>query len=334
MKNKVIHVILSTLLLYGEPTSAHLEKELRTYLDAINTDLGFTLTLIAENGHEFTHSVGNSNLDTLYKSASTSKWVTSTIIMWLVETNILSLNDTPQQYIATWPKKGNLAKITLKSLLSFTSGLYAASACTHVANSDFESCVSITAIDNMDSELPGTTFNYNAAHMQVAGLMAVKALNVATWQDVFKRFTKEFDLFSNSAYNIPSENNPVLAGGMTWTTRDYREFLKKLTDLEIVNSNTIAQMSASQTTQINISDSPWDYGLGLWIECFPSQVDCVPANRVSSPGSYGSYPFVDYDHQYFGILAMQGPSGTIEHIYPIFDGVKERIETWAGLNRR
>ncbi len=329
----IVPLIVSTLLLQGEPESTQLEQEIGASLDAINSNIGFTLTLVAENGHEFTYSIGDSDLDTHYESASTAKWITSTIIMWLVQSEVLSLDDNPQNYIATWPESGVLSQITLRNLLSFTSGLNVSPTCTYSVNADFESCVAQIAVENINNNVPGETYHYNSAHMQVAGLMAIKALNVDTWQDVFKQFQAEFNVFGNSAYNLPSESNPILAGGMTWTTRDYREFLKKLIALEIVNQNALTEMSSNQTGSINIANSPWSYGLGVWVECPLSQPACNRASRISSPGSYGSYPFIDLHHNYYGLIAMQGPNETINHIYPIFSNIVKKLESWAQENR-
>jgi len=51
-------------------------------------------------------------------------------------------------------------------------------------------------------------------------------------------------------------------------------------------------------------------GLGNWLECpgakGPNTYNCGSGHRNSSAGAYGAYPFIDFDHHYFGILARQG----------------------------
>ncbi|MGH1540335.1 MAG: serine hydrolase domain-containing protein [Arenicella sp.] len=332
--NVIIPTIISSFLLQGEPIENQSEQEIRSSLNAINTDLAFTLTVVAENGHIFTHSVGDSSLDTPYESASTSKLVTSTILMWLVQNGLISLDDKPQDHISWWPDSGTLSQITLRHLLSFTSGLNTPPACIDLPDANFESCIAKIAFNNGNSLAPGEGYDYNSVHMQVAGLMAIRALNVDSWKEVFKQFQTEFNIFSHSAYNLPSTTNPRLAGGMTWTARDYRKFLKKLSSLDIVDQPLLNEMSTSQTARLNIIGSPWGYGLGLWVECDLSEANCSMANRISSPGSYGSYPFIDYRHNYYGLVAMQGAPDTINNVYPVFNELISRLEAWAIENKR
>lgn len=331
--------ILALLLLNGEPDSSSedLELAIKTELSAFETETRFTLSVVAENGRVLTHSVGESTLETPYESASTSKWVTATVLMSLVEDGVMSLDDRPQDYIDAWPTTGNLSQISLTDLLSFTSGLNSAPACINIAIANFEPCVLRIANENSAAELPGQDFYYSATHMQVAGLMAVKALGVSTWGEVFNQFKTRFDVFENSSYNLPSTSNPRLAGGMTWSAQDYRTFLAKYSSFSILNQTSVDVMSTNQAPSANIVSSPglesWRYGLGLWLECLPNALSCTQANRLSSPGAFGAYPFIDTEHNYFGIIARQGELGTFENGYAIFTQVQQLLESWAISNQ-
>ena len=62
----------------------------------------------------------------------------------------------------------------------------------------------------------------------VAGLMAVVALGVDSFSEVFADFRTGTGLFPTSRFDLPSEDNPRLAGGMHWTAVEYMEFLRSL----------------------------------------------------------------------------------------------------------
>jgi len=311
-----------------------LEEEIKNDLNNISTDTDFTLMIKSESGKSFTHSTGNSSETKMYESASTSKLVTATVILSLVKDGKLSLEDNPQKYISFWPNTGNLSLIKLKHLLNFTSGLVNEPICIHLAFSNFENCVETIAEKNSSSKIPGTEFYYSSAHLQVAGLMAIKASGLSSWEALFEQFKSQTGLFSNSNYDLPSLQNPRLAGGMHWNTKEYLEFLEALYKKEILNSDLILQMTSDQINGVTIGYSPatedWHYGYGTWIECYDSG-NCTQI--ISCAGAYGAYPFIDFDNKYFGVLGRQGLLGTFENGYALFSSISPKLEKWAIANQ-
>jgi len=320
-------------------TVVELEQKLRNDLDALVTDTDFTLTIKTAMGRTFSHSTGVSNDTIMYKSASTSKLVTAVIILSLVEDGILSLEDHPQDYIDTWSTTGNLAAIELKHLLSFTSGLANDPRCNNYPDYDFESCVGEIAALNSESTPPGEEFYYSSAHLQVAGLMAIKALGFANWQEVFERFKADTELFAGADYDLPSLQNPRLAGGMHWNAEEYLGFLEALYLGRVLSSDMVNQMTRDQIGDAVIGYSPvigsldedWHYGYGNWIECHANPNNCVQTTKVSCPGAYGAYPFIDFENNYFGILARQGSLGTFDRGYEAFEAIANTLEIWAAM---
>jgi CubicO group peptidase (beta-lactamase class C family) len=313
------------------------QEKIKSKLDTISTDADFTLLLKSEKNKTLSHSIGKSKESTIYRSASTSKWVTATVILSLVKDGILSLDDHPQTYIPNWNSSGNLSKITLKQLLNFTSGLTEEPFCLSLANYDFESCVENIATKNKNSKVAGEAFYYGANHLQVAGLMAIKASGKASWQELFEDFKKDTNLFSTSYYDLPSLSNPRLAGGMHWNAKEYLAFLEALYKEEILTPQLITMMTSDQLEKKKIENSPaklgikedWHYGFGTWIECHNTTNDCDKTTRVSCPGLYGAYPFIDYEHNYYGILAREGKLGTFIKGYELFKKVSDDLEDWA-----
>jgi len=320
---------------------ANLELSIHNNLNNITTDADFTLLIAADDGRRFEHSIGNSSPQISYRSASTSKFVTAAVILSLVESGDLSLTDQPQDYIQDWPTTGNLANINLAHLLSFTSGLNNKALCVDYPNADPAACVYSALINNLsNSKVGGEEFYYSSSHMQVAGMMAINALEVDSWQDVFTLFKNRTGLFSNSTYDLPSSTNPRLAGGMHWTADEYFEFLKAIYKQTILTPELIMQMTSDQIANSIITNSPvinglsedWHYGFGNWIECHSENFNCSQVTRVSSPGAYGAYPFIDFANNYYGILAREGDVGTFPEGYAVFISVAEQLELWMGMS--
>jgi len=317
---------------------ASLEQSIHNDLNNTTTDTDFTLLLTSADGKQFEHNTGDSNKQTIYRSASTSKFVTAAIILSSVNNNLLSLDSKPQDFIGNWPSTGNLSDINLTGLLSFSSGLSEDPLCIHLSGSDFSACIdSILSSNLSNNDLNGEVFDYGAAHMQVAGQMVINALNADSWQTVFSRFKNETGLFTSSTYDLPSSNNPRLAAGMHWTGEEYLQFLKAIFDQTILTPELIITMTSDQISTSSIAYSPaleginedWHYGLGNWIECHSSTFNCDQVTRVSSPGAYGAYPFIDYENNYYGILAREGELGTFDDGYALFSSISEKLEQWA-----
>ncbi len=315
-------------------------EALASALDEVSTDTDFVLRLRTLAGREFAHSVGTASATASVESASTSKWVTAAIILSLVERGELALDAPPQEYIEFWTSDpvDPLSRVTLAQLLSFTSGLEEAAFCSNLGAADFETCIESNYEANLVEPVePGTAFYYGSTHMQVAGLMAMRAVGASTWGEVFTEFQSRTGLFGASRYDLPSESNPRLAGGMHWTANDYLDFLDDFAHGRLLSAALQSSMIADNTRDVAIRYSPalegveedWHYGLGLWLECPSATFDCASITRVSSPGAYGAYPFLDFEEEYYGILARQGDLGTFAEGKAVLDAVAQETQAWA-----
>jgi CubicO group peptidase (beta-lactamase class C family) len=303
----------------------------------ITKEPNFTLALEAADRHRFVHSHGDSALDTPYESASTSKWVSAAIILDLVDRKVLSVTDDPAKYLPFWTAKG----VTLAQLLSFTSGYSKEALCFNLPSAVFADCVQKAYEANTAPPAPGTVFDYSSTHLQIAGLMAVRAAKVDGWAALFAAWQKRTGLFPSGAYDLPSVTNPRLAGGMHWTGQEYLAFLRAIYDGKLLDEATRTSMLDSQRGLAKVVGSPaidalnedWAYGFGNWLECptaiGPDTFDCGAGHRNSSPGAYGAYPFIDFDHRYLGILARQGTLGTFRDGDSLFQAVAPDAARWA-----
>lgn len=317
------------------------ETALGQALSSAPSSVDFSLSLERSDGRRFTYQRGSSTMDTVYESASTSKLVTSVVILRLVEQGYLSLDSRPQDFISDWPIPASdpLRNATLAQLLSFTSGIYDEPTCLNNPLANFATCVNSIATKNVgNGVVPGSQFYYASTHMQVAGLMAIRARGFASWQQVFDEFKTQTGQFAGRDYDLPSLANPRLAGGMHWSGTQYLDFLHALRAGNLLGAGMLSALLADRTgAGIAIVASPafdlneqWHYGLGLWHECQSSSWNCTPGARVSSPGAYGAYPFWDRNKNYIGMLARQGALGSYASDSAATErAVRPQIEAWA-----
>lgn len=323
-----------------------LEAQMDTALARAVSEVDFSYAVERQDGRRYTFNRGGSTLQTSYESKSASKLVSAVILLRLVEQGYLALPDQPQKHIDGWPIGGSdpLSALTLAQLLSLTSGLTEDPACLNAGDSDFENCVlSVASANAGNGNVPGQAFFYASGHLQVAGLMAVKARGVASWQAIIAEFRSQTGLFPASQYDAPSSSNPNLAGGMHFTGEDYMAFLSALKGGLLLNAASMSQLLADRTAAIPMAYSPilsgigggpglgedWHYGFGVWHECRSANFNCEPGARVSSPGALGSYPFWDRSKGYSGIVVRAGAFGTLTTGIAIERSVRATVEAWA-----
>jgi CubicO group peptidase (beta-lactamase class C family) len=321
-----------------------LEAEMAATLDAvaketaITTDPDFTVLLVAADGRRFTHDAGDFTGELRFDSASTSKWITAAVILDLVDRGLLTLETRASELLSFWTGSDP----TLRDLLSFTSGYSEEPLCVNAPRSEFAVCVERIFELNVGATPPsGTEFYYSSSHLQIAGLMAIRASGAADWQGVWADFQERTGLFPSSSYDLPSLQNPRLAGGMTLNGIEYLDFLSALYRGELLSAEMRAALLSNQRGTASVGYSPiwsaasedWSYGLGNWLECptatEPGSSDCGAGHRNSSPGAYGAYPFIDFDHAYFGIVARRGTLGGAREGIAIFRSIAENAARWS-----
>eukprot|EP01124_Arcella_intermedia_P030426 TRINITY_DN6665_c0_g2_i1.p1 TRINITY_DN6665_c0_g2~~TRINITY_DN6665_c0_g2_i1.p1 ORF type:complete len:355 (-),score=81.29 TRINITY_DN6665_c0_g2_i1:21-1061(-) len=209
-------------------------------------------------------------------------------------------------------------------LLSFRSAL----------NSPDDDCIGDSAFTLDDcaqliyskgvNNTPGSIFHYGGSHMFIASVMALQATHNSTWNSIFswalKRnprypelsFDKSLGISQSLFGGKTSNQNP--AGGLYTSTNVYGDYLWAMLtrqlvpdDLDIMETDHVGSTTTIEYTPVYQYE--WRYGLGLWLECNSSKwtqycADRI-SDRVSSPGKFGFYPWVDRTLKYWGIVATQ-----------------------------
>ena len=277
----------------------------------------FGLTVWDRNDQRiYERMLGGFTPETRVAIASSSKMVSGLVIFDAIRRGELGLDSTTGQVLG-WT--GANAAITLRQLLSFTSGLARDAPCTLRAAVTLAECVEeIRAAPVMAD--PGTRFDYGSTHLHVAARMAEVAAG-KTWAALFgDTLRTPLGLDAGVAYfTLPKQQlgtqNPLVAGGMRASVNDYASFLALVFHRGSARGITVGTAALFDEQQrepypdVIIGGSPvqdigltYHYGLTAWLMCDTPATGCA---EISSPGAFGFTPWLDRSAGYYAILGME-----------------------------
>ncbi len=273
---------------------------------------GASLLLIKDGQVVCEQSVGNMSPDKPVAIASASKWLTAAVVMTLVDDGRIVLDDPVAKYLPAF--NGGKAGITIRELLSHTSGLPDYAPCLD----NRQSTLAQSAVDIAQGPLiydPGTEFYYGGLGSQVAGAVAEVASG-KPWAQLFAERLQGPLGMTNTTYG--SSANPVLAGGVISTARDYARFLQMFLDdgryggRQILSPKAVHEMMSDQTNGVPIVVSVHSdgrrYGLGVWRDLVDSQGNPI---QLSSQGDTGFSPWIDRQRGLVGVFATEDGLGSV-----------------------
>mmetsp|Transcript_28026 Transcript_28026/g.66897 ORF Transcript_28026/g.66897 Transcript_28026/m.66897 type:complete len:510 (-) Transcript_28026:87-1616(-) len=228
---------------------------------------------------------------------SASGWVSTVVILALVQNKTLSLDDTPQRHIPSWGGGNGTGQsgdprmsVTLRSLLARTSGL--------TAGGEVECGTSLVECAGRISDSmrglafePGKVFNVSKNHLSVAAAMA-EAASGQSFDTLFRTLLAQpLRMTSSPSY---SREGAVVSGGidpsqgLEISPRDYALFLESLLIERSVPSPRESLLAGAArlafqdaTTGVETFDrsklpntdlpgvfTKWHLSLGHWMECY------------------------------------------------------------------
>jgi CubicO group peptidase (beta-lactamase class C family) len=289
----------------------------------------------------FAKVYGDFAFDRRVAVASASKLVSALAILRLVSQGYLGLDATTGAVLG-WT--GPQAAITLRQLLSFTSGLRPTVPCAFNPGVTLAACVDEVA-RLAPAAPPATTFEYGNTHLQVAARMA-EVVTGSPWNQLFAaQLGAPLGLPSAvSYYTLPrqatGETNPLVAGGLRASLDEYAQLLAlayhrglragvqlidgALIDLQAIEPFPGVIVGASPMVGVGLD---FRYGLGAWLECATPATGC---DVISSPGAFGWTPWLDREHGYYAIIGMElagGPAeGVVDFSVSLAQELKPAIE--------
>lgn len=136
--------------------------------------------------------------NTIFQIASVTKPFTSTLILKLVQLKQLSLNDKLNKFYPDFPN-GN--KITIKNLLTHTSGIYDY---THddtaVTNGSEQKMMNIFKTHKLDFE-PGTDWSYSNSGYSILGYIIQKVTGI-TYEQAIRKYIFQPAAMKNSGFDF------------------------------------------------------------------------------------------------------------------------------------
>ncbi|MGE5499553.1 MAG: serine hydrolase domain-containing protein [Syntrophothermus sp.] len=243
--------------------------------------------------------------------ASCSKWFSAALVMTFVDEGRLKLTDTVGKYLPLLSRRGK-GNITLSQCLSHTTGIKAPPLKESIAEmknvSSMDEAVEQISLLPMEGE-PGKVFHYSNTGLQIAGAV-IEKISGRSFESLFaERITKPLEMkntdFGNALVALP-------AGGAFSTPEDYMKFLIMILNKGSYKGKRILSEKSVEEMQINrispdvrTAYSPAEagkagYGYGEWTH--GPLVPGIPVESVSSPGLFGSYPWVNNKNGYCAFL--------------------------------
>jgi uncharacterized protein (TIGR03437 family) len=314
-------------------------------LDQIVTPFnqGVALTITVEGETVYHRATGSFDTSRAIRIASASKWLAAATILTLVDERRLSLDDRVEQYLPQFT--GEKRSITIRQLLSHTSGLVGDTPCLVSRSMTMAECVNEIAEEPLQF-LPGTRFAYGNAAMQVAGHIAERVTG-KSWNALFwERLGVPLEFRCTRLDGIGSLENPAVANGVVSCADDYTHFLLMIVNRgvyksrRILSAAAIEEMARDQTGGVPIQDTLYApfanldpqlplmrYGLGVWREVVDAALRPL---ELSSQGAFGFSPWVDLQRNLTGVLAVESSQDAIMQPYLLLkQAIRQAVPAWT-----
>jgi CubicO group peptidase (beta-lactamase class C family) len=248
------------------------------------------------------------DMTTRQRIASCSKWLSAALVMSFVDEGKLNIADTVGKFLPALAKSGK-GNITIWQCLSHTTGIKAASLKESIGEMgkvpDMDSAIGLIASLPMEGE-PGKVFRYSNAGLQIAAAV-IEKISGKDFETLFAERIARPCGMTNTDFG--KTKVPLAAGGAWSTPNDYIQFLAMILNNGSYNGNQVLSKKSITAMQQNYSKSAtiayspaeagnWGYGFGEWV----MEDAAVRSDAVSSPGLFGSFPWVDNKRGYAGLL--------------------------------
>lgn len=312
---------------------------------------GQAILLVMQEGEEiYRDSLGGMSQEDPLLVASASKWVSAAVVLAVADEGLFELDDPVANYLPAFdqPLKRD---ITIRQAFSMTSGL---EECTALSPSCPTSSNSITLAQSVQrvaeetdmATAPGTGMYYGSLGMQVAG----RVCEVATGKDWEQLFQEKIAVpcgMGNSHYGQGS--NPKVGGSLRTSASDYLKFLDMIchsgeaNGQQVLSGEAVAEFFREQAPGTPVLYSPLPanpphhpyqadtvrYGFGCWLDV--QQPGTGLAERISSPGAFGTYPWYDRRRNLYGVIFTRSSlQATLAHSLHLIALASEAADNTEG----
>ena len=258
----------------------------------------------------FERAYGGYRLDDAVPLASGTQLLSAVVLLSLVDSQRLSLDARVASVLADWP--ADKTAITLRMLLSHTSGLPPSSPCLDDRNTTLSACVQQISALPLRAD-PGAAVIYGSNGFQVAGRMA-ELVSGKSWAELFReRLTQPLRL---RATGFGRTANPRVAGGAQSTADEYGTVLDILLQggtrqgVRLLSAASVEAMFQDQSGGAPLVHSPYALipgreasrpGLGLWLDRTDGNGRGLEA---VCQGIFGFTAWMDRERRLSGVLLV------------------------------
>lgn len=281
-------------------------------------------TLIKNGSSLYENSFTSSNERILSSSrikiSTSSIWLATAAILAVLEQNNISIETDLNKILPQF--KGDKGKITIRQLLSHTSGF--------PTNSSFLKNRSITLAQSVDSiakyvaltNSPGKNFTYGGVSIQVAARIA-EVISKKSWEQLF------YELIAKpcqmNVTDFGKAKSVIIGEGAYSSGKDYTNFLKMILNkgtyngIKVLNEKTVNEMLTDQTGGLPLGYVPYlyktlqnsrFYGLGVWIERIDPKTK--HGTEVNCQGAKGFTPWINTCKKTLGVFAVNGDLRSVQ----------------------
>ena len=262
-------------------------------------------------GKDVDEALRDFNSTTKERIASCSKWLSAALVMTFVDEGKLDLEDSIGKYLPVMTANGK-GNIKIWQCLSHLTGIKTGSLkdsrefITNVNSMD--EAINGIAREPMEGEL-GKTFHYSSAGLQIVAAI-IEKLGKKDFETLFSERIATPCEMKNTDFG---KGKVPLAAGSAWSTaEDYTNFLTMILNegtfkgKRILSKVAVIEMQknrVSENTTIKYTPAEagnWGYGFGEWV--MDNAFGDKRSDGVTSPGLFGSFPWVDNKLKYTGFL--------------------------------
>jgi len=284
-------------------------------------------------------------LTTRERIASCSKWLTAALAMTYIDEGKFRLNDTVGKYLPIMSKYGK-GHIRIWQCLSHTTGIKGGDLRDWLQGmkniKSMNEAIEQIAMTPMEGE-SGKTFRYSNVGLQLMAAV-IEKVSGKDFETAFQERIAEPLNMKNTDFG--KKGVPLAAGGAYSTPEDYMNFLMMILNegefngKRIISKALIVEMQKNRIGRdVLVTSSPaeagsWGYGFGEWVMDSPLAIadkkgampDSKRSSAVTSPGLFGSFPWVDTDKKYCAFLFVynlqnKGRNDKYKELKQVVDGV-------------
>ncbi|THU35898.1 beta-lactamase family protein [Niastella caeni] len=263
--------------------------------------------------------LGEFNAKTQAPIASSSKWLTAALVMMFVDEGKIKLDDPVSKYLPIFDKYMK-SYVTIRMCLAHTTGIESEKGSLSKIMQrgkymSLEEEVNALAAKEISNNA-GTEFHYGAIGLNIAGRV-LEVVSKKTFDRIIQdKLLRPLKMKGTSFVN-DNGYAPNPSGGARSTANDYINFLSMILNKgmfegkRILSEKAIEEMQTPQFVTLPVKFTPkvaegFHYGLGEWIQEEDAQ---GKSKVVSSPGLFGTWPYIDKCRNYAAIIFVKSLLG-------------------------